>query len=94
MKQFDSIDEREKLVASCRTALKELDKVINQEIDLLELDVEKAKIATQGKIEAITGYDKILGIISQQLITIENERDSKEGSRKAKAFSGVEGRAK
>ena len=94
MKEFNSIDERMKLVASSRKALLELDKVINQEIDLTELEVERAKIATQGKIEAIQGYDKILGIISQQLITIENERNAKEGSGKAKAFSGVEGRAK
>ena len=94
MKDFNSINEREKLVASSRKALIELDKVINQEIDLIELDVEKAKIATQGKIEAIQGYDKILGIISQQLIQIENERNAKEGTGKAKSFSGVEDRLK
>ena len=94
MKEFNSIDERMKLVASSRKALVELDKVINQVIHLEELEPERAKIATQGKIEAIQGYDKILGIISQQLITIENERNAKEGSGKAKAFSGVEGRAK
>lgn len=94
MKKFDSIKEREKLVASCMNAIKELDKVINQEIQLDELDPEKAKQAAQGKIEAIQGYDRILGIISQQLITIENERNAKEGKSQAAAFSGVEGRAK
>ena len=94
MKEYDSVLERKKLVDSCRTALMQLHKVINQEILLEELEPEKAKIATQGKIEAIQGYDKILGIISQQLITIENEQNAREGSNKAKAFAGAEGRAR
>lgn len=89
---MDSIQQRQKLVASCQKALVELDKVINQVIE--DIDPEKAKIAVQGKVEAIVGYDKILGIISMQLITIENEQNAKEGSDKVKAFDGVEQRSK
>ena len=94
MKEFDTIKERERLIESAQAAIDQLHKVINQNIDLEELDPEKAKAAAQGKIEAILGVDKILAKISEQLITIENERNAKEGAGKAKAFSGVEGRVR
>ena len=91
---MNSIEYREKFVKSLENALFELDKVINQEILLEELDPEKAKQAAQGKIEAAIGYQKLLGMISDELITIENERNAKEGKNKVGAFTGVEGRAK
>ena len=51
---------KERFIKSIGVALDELDKLINQEIDLTELDPEKAKAAAQGKIEAIEGTKKLL----------------------------------
>ena len=89
---MDSIKYREGYVKSLEEALTQLDKLIVQEIILEELDPEKAKQAAQGKIEAAIGYNKILTMISEQLILIEDERNAKEGTGKAKSFSGVEDR--
>ena len=51
---------KERFIKSIEKALDELDKLITQEIDLNELDPEKAKAAAQGKIEAIEGTKKLL----------------------------------
>ena len=53
-------------IRSAKKALKELDKLIRQDIDLTALDPEKAKAAAQGKIEAIAGYFKILETIAEK----------------------------
>ena len=77
--------ERQRIIKSSQKALKELDKLIIQEIDLGELDPEKAKAAAQGKIEAIEGSLKILKVIAEiEAIDVESTVDSD------KAFSGVE----
>ncbi len=64
--------------------MKELDKLILQEINLDELDPEKAKQAAQGKIEAIEGSFKILQRIEEETevtgTSVKNE----------KSFFGVE----
>ena len=91
---MDSVVERKKLIKASSRALVELNKLIIQEIDLDELDPEKAKAAAQGKIEAIKGYSEILGIIAEQEIMIENESDTEEGKGKATSFAGVETRAR
>lgn len=51
---------RERIIESSKKALEELDKLILQEINLDELDPEKAKQAAQGKGEAIEISFKIL----------------------------------
>lgn len=76
--------ERQRIIKSSQKALKELDKLIIQTIDLEELDPEKAKAAAQGKIEAIEGSLKILQVIAE----IEGmDAEVKEGQR---TFRGVE----
>ncbi len=90
IKDTFTVKKRVELVDACKNALTELKKVINQEIDLDTLDPEKAKAAVQGKIEAATGYDKILSMITLQLIAIENERSAISGETKKKSFSGIE----
>ncbi len=56
---------REQIIKSSHKALDQLDKLIIQNIDLGELDPEKAKAAAQGKIEAIQGSLKILQVIAE-----------------------------
>lgn len=90
---MDAIEHRKKLIVASEFAMKQLEKLITQEIDLTALDPEKAKQAAQGKIEAIQGYDKILGIISDQTLIIEAEEIAAKGGVKA-TFSGVEDRIK
>ena len=69
---MDPKKRRKKIITSSQKALEQLDKVINQNIDLDELDPEKAKAAVQGKIEAIEGSLKILNVI-QEIEDIDNE---------------------
>ena len=85
---MDFKKERERIVASAQVALAQLDKLITQNIDLTELDPEKAKAAAQGKIEAIEGSFKILARIHDELSVLE------EKSEKKTDFFGVEGRVK
>ena len=49
---MDFKKERQRIIDSAQVALKQLDKLIQQDIDLTALDPEKAKAAAQGKIEA------------------------------------------
>ena len=71
-------------------ALNQLDKLIRQNIDLEELDPEKAKAAAQGKIEAIQGSLEILKVIQE----IEEMDREVEESKQKKDFFGVESRIK
>ena len=89
---MNSIEYRERYVESLKTALEQLNKLIVQDIIIDEVDPEKTKAAAQGKIEAALGYDKILKMITEQEILIQDERDAEEGTGKAKSFSGVESR--
>lgn len=82
---MDPKKERQRIIKSAKNALKELDKVINQNIDLGELDPEKAKAAVQGKIESIEGSLKILNVIAE----IE-AMDADASKSDEKAFLGVE----
>ena len=62
---MDAKQRRQKIIESSHFALEQLDKLIRQNIDLSELDPEKAKAAAQGKIEAIEGSLTILQVVSQ-----------------------------
>ena len=86
---MDIKKERERIVKSATVALLQLDKLINQNIDLTELDPEKAKAAAQGKIEAIEGSFKILARIQEELTAMEETTGEK-----SKDFFGVETRVK
>ena len=66
----------------------ELEKVIKQEIDLAELDPEKAKIAAQAKWAAIEDSFKIIDKIEQ----VHNTK--KEAEEESIKFLGVENRVK
>jgi|TARA_R100001463_G_scaffold25142_1_gene59678 hypothetical protein len=79
-------DRRKKVILAAEKALIELEKVIRQNIDLVELDPEKAKTAAQAKWVAI---DDSLKIIDK----IEELTEKKESSQ-TKAFLGVENRIK
>ena len=59
------MDRRKKVIEAAEKALVELEKVIKQEIDLAELDPEKAKIAAQAKWAAIEDSFKIIDKIEQ-----------------------------
>ena len=87
---MDFKKERQRIIESAQVALKQLDKLIQQDIDLTELDPEKAKAAAQGKIEAIEGSFKILGRIQEELASIQDADDIKD----KKSFFGVETFAK
>ena len=87
---MDFKKERQRIIESAQVALKQLDKLIQQDIDLTALDPEKAKAAAQGKIEAIEGSFKILGRIQDELSSIEDAKDIKD----KKSFFGVETFAK
>ena len=76
----------QKVIDASEKALIELEKVIRQEINLQELDPEKAKIAAQAKWVAI---DDSLKIIEK----IEQLSDSKKENKSVK-FLGVEDRIK
>ena len=71
---------RERFIKSIETALDELDKLINQEIDLTALDPEKAKAAAQGKLEAIEGTKKLLetlgALLGEEEKVVEKKKDS------------------
>ena len=62
---MDAKKRRKQIINSSHQALEQLDKLIRQNIDLSELDPEKAKAAAQGKIEAIEGSLKILQVIAE-----------------------------
>lgn len=87
---MDFKKEKEKIINSAQVALKQLDKLIVQNIDLSELDPEKAKAAAQGKIEAIEGSFKILQRIQDELSLL----DEKAVSKSTKTFTGLESRIK
>ena len=82
--------EKQRIIASAKVALAQLDKLIIQNIDLTELDPEKAKAAAQGKIEAIEGSFKILQRIQEEMELLDDT--PKELS--VKSFIGVESRVK
>ena len=86
---MDFKKERERIVESAKFALNQLDKLIKQDIDLAELDPEKAKAAAQGKIEAIEGSFKILQRIQEELSVLEENKP-----KESKDFFGVESRVK
>tara|TARA_Y100000401_G_scaffold108895_1_gene104593 strand:- start:472 stop:714 length:243 start_codon:yes stop_codon:yes gene_type:complete len=76
----------QKVIDASEKALIELEKVIRQEINLQELDPEKAKIAAQAKWVAIDDSLKIIEKIEQ---LSENKKENK-----SKKFLGVEDRIK
>ena len=88
---MEKIDNTDRLLKSCQIALDELDKVINQSIDLAELDPEKAKVAVQGKSEAITKSQEIIKIMSE-LNTDDDEQKPSESKTENRKVIGVEGR--
>ena len=56
-------ERKERYIKSIEKAVDELDKLINQEIDLVE--PEKAKTAAQGKLEAIKGTKELLDTLQE-----------------------------
>ena len=78
---------RDKVILAAEKALVELEKVIRQNIDLNELDPEKAKTAAQAKWVAI---DDSLKIIEK----IEELSGNQKENKNAKTFLGVENRIK
>ena len=87
---MDAKKRRKQIIDSSHKALEQLDKLIRQNIDLAELDPEKAKAAAQGKIEAIEGSLKILQVIAE---VEEMDREVTEINPKD-TFFGVESRVK
>ena len=83
---MDYKKERKRIIESSNLALTQLDKLIRQNIDLEELDPEKAKAAAQGKIEAIQGSLEILKVI-QEIEEMDKEIDE---TKEKKQFLGVE----
>ena len=81
------MDRRQRVVKAAEVALIELEKVIRQNIDLVELDPEKAKTAAQAKWVAIELSLKIID-------KIEQLSEDKEDNKEMKAFIGVENRIK
>ena len=81
------MDRRQRVVQAAEVALVELEKVIRQNIDLVELDPEKAKTAAQAKWVAIEDSLKIIEKIEE----LSGEKEVKEN---AGAFFGVENRIK
>jgi len=75
------------VIEAAEKALVELEKVIKQNIDLGELDPEKAKTAAQAKWVAIEDSLKIIE-------KIEELTEKKSESKKSEAFMGVENRVK
>jgi len=83
---MDYKKERKRIIDSSKLALTQLDKLIRQNIDLEELDPEKAKAAAQGKIEAIQGSLEILKVV-QEIEEMDKEVDK---TKEKKQFLGVE----
>jgi len=81
------MDRRQRVVKASEVALVELEKVIRQNIDLVELDPEKAKTAAQAKWVAIEDSLKIIEKIEELSERKENKKDNK-------TFLGVENRIK
>mgnify|MGYP003117027538 FL=1 len=81
------MDRRKRVIEAAEKALVELEKVIKQNIDLGELDPEKAKTAAQAKWVAIEDSLKIIE-------KIEELTEKKSESKKSEAFMGVENRVK
>ncbi len=81
------MDRRKRVIEAAEKALVELEKVIKQNIDLGELDPEKAKTAAQAKWVAIEDSLKIIE-------KIEELTEKKLESKKSEAFMGVENRVK
>ena len=81
------MDRRQRVVKAAEVALVELEKVIRQNIDLVELDPEKAKTAAQAKWVAIEDSLKIIEKI-EELSGVKDIKENKE------AFFGVENRIK
>jgi hypothetical protein len=75
------------VIEAAEKALVELEKVIKQNIDLGELDPEKAKTAAQAKWVAIEDSLKIIE-------KIEELAEKKSENKKSEAFMGVENRVK
>ena len=80
-------DRRQKVILAAEKALIELEKVIRQNIDLVELDPEKAKTAAQAKWVAI---DDSLKIIEK----IEELSGNQKENKNTNTFLGVENRIK
>ena len=81
------MDRRKRIIEAAEKALVELEKVIKQNIDLSELDPEKAKTAAQAKWVAIEDSLKIIE-------KIEELTSKKENVKNNKTFLGVEERIK
>jgi uncharacterized Fe-S cluster-containing radical SAM superfamily enzyme len=81
------MDRRKRVIEAAEKALVELEKVIKQNIDLSELDPEKAKTAAQAKWVAIEDSLKIIE-------KIEELAEKKSDNKKSEAFMGVENRVK
>ena len=81
------MDRRKRIIQAAEKALVELEKVIKQNIDLGELDPEKAKTAAQAKWVAIEDSLKIIE-------KIEELAEKKSENKKSEAFMGVENRVK
>jgi len=81
------MDRRKRIIDAAEKALVELEKVIKQNIDLSELDPEKAKTAAQAKWVAIEDSLKIIE-------KIEELTSKKENVNNNKTFLGVEERIK
>lgn len=88
---MDFKKKREQIIKSAELALKQLDKLIVQNIDLSELDPERAAAAAKGKIDAIEGSFRILQRIQEEMALIEDKENEKN---EKKSFFGVEGRIK
>ena len=89
-----TIEKRLELIDSCKNSLKELNKVINQEIQLDALEPERAKQAVQGKLEAAKGYNDMLEIITTQTVLVQNERAALNDDKTKTSFSTLEDRIK
>jgi len=81
------MDRRKRIIDASEKALVQLEKVIKQNIDLSELDPEKAKTAAQAKWVAIEDSLKIIE-------KIEELTSKKENVKTNKTFLGVEERIK
>lgn len=79
---------QDRVIESSMLALKELDKIIRQKIDLDGLDPEKAKAAAQGKKEAIDISMHILKIIKEAQDDDSTEQNSTKNSSKVKVLAG------
>ena len=88
---MNSKKERERIIKSSQKALQELDKLINQTIDVDKLDPEKARAAAVGKIEAIEGSLKILKVI-EEIKELDDDEISGKGKRQDRGFNPIEDR--